>query len=123
MLIEFSVAPWRGEHMWGGGHTCVSDPMQLWNATSPSPGVILVARRSGAVGCFTARLMGSGNVDVAFFSEETPKEILEVIKNGKSGDLNPYYVEFRNIPGWGLYARDKLADLMYIDELDRQGLY
>lgn len=95
---------WRG-----GGHTTATDPGNRgWRAGRAAPGsdLVIIGRR-GVKGCFSARLLSDGKVDVATYDEMTPEEVAVATK--RYADIFRI-VEF--VPGWGL---------QFVDELEMPG--
>jgi hypothetical protein len=60
-------------------------------------------------GCFSARLMGSGRIDVAMYPSLSPQEVQELRNEAK---FDAVYMQVDHIPGWGLEVIERLKELM-----------
>lgn len=105
-LNEFTVDSrwWNNpNHQWtGGGHTAETDPTKKgWRAVAFSKGssFVLIGRK-GVPGCFSARLMSDGRIDVAIYDEAVPETAVAAL------DAKELYADvFRQVhgtPGWAL---------------------
>lgn len=115
-LKEFSVGPWwLNTPIWGGGWEVGKDPIsQGWRKLrmhSGSDEFVLVGIPNQK-GCFSARVMGDGKIDVALYDDCTPQEVLK----GDSTFLDPVYMLVEPISGWGLEVLEKLKVLVNLNE-------
>ena len=67
--------------------------------------VILVGY-PGKLGCFSAKYVGSGEIDIALYTDHTPAEINAILLSGKSIDCE--YLTLEEAPGWGYKAIHEL---------------
>jgi hypothetical protein len=97
-------------YIWGGGHTLATDPTKVWRSHYNSDSHAVLIGRHGVVGCFSARQMSGGRLDVAFYTYETPEEVLKAWKAGEGPDAD--FRILNDLPGWGLHAIEILTGLM-----------
>jgi hypothetical protein len=124
VLREFSVSTYWWSPLWGGGHTHETDPTnhgwrakKIRNTGDPARGIpaqVLVGR-AGVAGCFSAVLMsprepGRAELDLAFYTEETPEQIAKAMLDKEP--LDPIYEVVPEISGWGLVAIERLNALI-----------
>lgn len=115
-LKEFTISPWWSTScLWGGGWEPGKDPAsQGWRKRRLHPGnneyvLVGIPNRKG---CFSARVMGDGRLDVALYEEWTPQEVLE----GLSTLSDVIYMTVDHYPGWALTVREKLNELLALEE-------
>lgn len=86
--------------IWGGGHTPETDPTSAgWKCRDYEH--VMLAGRKGVEGCFSARRLSAGILDVAIYVE-TPKEVHNFLNGGDY--LDAIFVKIQEHPGWGLEA-------------------
>jgi len=91
---------WWLNLLWcGGGHTFETDPAKRgWRALPLTKGdnTFVLIGRKGVPGCFSARLMGDGRVDVVTYDDRTPQQVAAGDRVADCIRLVP------GIPGWAL---------------------
>lgn len=107
VLKEFTIDPrneWRD--CWGGGHTTSTDPTKQGWKCLPVTGreKLAIIGQNGVAGCASVRAYPD-IYDVAFY-DETPKEVLDSLRAGKS--LDAQYKMYEKTPGWGLPIIDEI---------------
>ena len=99
--------------LWGGGHTCDTDPTrQGWRALPSKKGseTLLVGKR-GEAGCFSAQRLSDVDIDVALY-DEPPEEVLRYLHREPGVWCDAAYVSIAMYPGWGLTALEHLRRRM-----------
>jgi len=92
--------------LFGGGWTCDTDPSRRWRAkylrAHGGHSILVLGRRVPAPGCFSIRELPDGRLDVAYYREETPREVWDALRVGHSPDATQYLVLEDVVPGWAL---------------------
>ena len=101
---EFQLScRWWDTTIWGGGHTTnTCPPSRGWKTGLVGYDLaLLLVGRPRKPGCFTVRVMGNGDLDVAVYNEVTPEQIIKMLKAGEALPGDAFYA-VRNTHGWGL---------------------
>jgi len=115
-LKEFTTGPWWSNScLWGGGWEVGKDPIsQGWRKRRLHPGndEFVLVGIPGKKGCFSARVMVDGKLDVAIYDDCTPQEVME----GHSTFIDPVYMVIDHYSGWAVTVREKLEGLLSLLE-------